>query len=173
MDKFQAQTIKVAVTCKGGGVSIMSLVIVGRGNSLPSYATWIDREKGIWTRDVNESVLAEEVSRAVPDALGYRIIDESEIPKDRTFRDALKDDGKSLGYEMAKARDIVRQNIRHTRASAMPLLDNKWMRAIGQGKKFDADAIENDRQRWRDAPADPRIDSSANVEELKPLMPES
>jgi hypothetical protein len=46
-------------------------------------------------------------------------------------------------------------------------LDGQWTRATGQGKQAEADAVEAERQKWRDAPADPRIEAAQSVEELK------
>jgi hypothetical protein len=48
-------------------------------------------------------------------------------------------------------------------------LDGQWTRATGQGKKAEQDAVEAERQKWRDAPADPRIDVAQTVEELKQI----
>jgi hypothetical protein len=84
-----------------------------------------------------------------------------------SFRNALVDRNGKIEYDIEKARECYREVLRYRRASAMLSLDNQWMRATGQGKKAEADAVEAQRQKWRDAPADPRIDSAQTVEELK------
>jgi hypothetical protein len=62
--------------------------------------------------------------------------------------------------------------IRKERKVTLRDLDAKWMRATGQKDNAAADAIEAERQKWRDAPADPRIDAAQSVEELKQIKVE-
>lgn len=164
-------TVKIAVERADGGVSILSFVIVGRGNTLPDGAEWIDKTIGQWSRKPTEEAISAEIARAVPDGVAWHRVLDEEVPDDRTFRDALVIKGGALTHDIDKARDIVRQVIRHQRAAAMPELDAKWMRATGQGDKAAAKKIEAERQRWRDAPADPRIDAAATVQELAELLP--
>jgi len=161
--------VKIAVTRADGGVSIMSFLTVGRGNLLPSGAQWLDKGVGSWSRQPTDSAVAGEVARSVPDFTAWHRLTDDEVPADRTFRDALTISAGKLECSIAKARDITRDNLRHQRAAALPELDGKWMRATGQGKKAEADTIEAQRQKWRDAPADPRIDAAANLDDLNLL----
>lgn len=158
--------VKIAITRPDGGVSIMSFLTVGRGNSLPNGADWLDKAIGSWSRPPTDAVVAEEVARAIPDAVAWQRILDSEVPKDRTFRDALVVKGGALTHDMETARELARDMLRHQRAAVMPELDGEWMRAIGQDKKAEADKIEADRQVWRDAPADPKIDAAQTTGEL-------
>lgn len=165
--KFTPGTIPIAIERADGGVSIMSLVVTGRGSILPEGAQWLDQKTGTWARVATPAIIGAEVVRAVPDAVSWKMIDESILPKDRTFRNALKHD---MTYDLDKARQVLRNEIRHARAKKFADLDAKWMRAQGQGKKAEADAIEVERQKLRDAPADPRIEAATSVEELRTLM---
>ena len=97
---------------------------------------------------------------------GWRILRDGDVPADRTYRDALIDTGEAIVHDMGRARAVHRGRIRARRAEAMRELDAKWMRATGQGKVAEADAIEALRQQWRDAPADPRIDAAETTSEL-------
>jgi hypothetical protein len=163
------EAVKIAISRQDGGVSIMAFLTIGRGNILPAGAMWVDQELGSWMRDSSDSIISSEVRKSVPDFLTWHRVTDEQIPADRTYRDALHHDGKALVHDMAKARILKRDHLRHERASVMPELDVKWMRAQGQGKKPEADAIEAKRQAWRDAPADPRIDSAKTIEALKAI----
>jgi hypothetical protein len=161
------EAIKIAIVRPDGGVSIMAFLTIGRGNILPEGAVWLDEKTGSWARSPTESTVAGEVRRAMPDFVAWYRVADDDIPTDRTFRDALHHNGKALVHDIEKARSIKRDHLRHERASALPLLDNEWMKATGQGDKKSADLVEAKRQKWRDAPADPRIDAAKTGEELK------
>lgn len=162
------QTQKVAITRADGGVSIMSFVVEGRGDALPSGAVWFGG--GNWVREPNDENIQSEVAKSVPDHVSWRRITDAEIPADRTYRDALADDGKALSHDMAKAREIQREQLRHERAGIFPSLDADWMKAVGQGKADEAAAIEATRQALRDAPADPRIEAARTTDDLKTVV---
>lgn len=168
---FKPEFIKVAVLRADGGVSIKSIITLGRGRSLEPGAVWIEEAAGIWARSPTDDVIRREVEREFPAGTPWRRVTDDALQHDREFRDALVHDGASgaLRHDMPRARELKRQHIRHERARVLPELDAQWNRANGQGKKKDADAIEAKRQKWRDAPADPRIDAAGNVAELRAL----
>lgn len=166
----QYTTVKIAVERADGGVSILSFMTVGRGNALPKGAEWLDQSAGSWSRVPTDASVADEVVRAVPDFVAWHRILDDEVPQDRTFRDALVVKDGSLTHSIDKARDLTRNMLRHRRAAAMPELDGQWMRATGQGKKAEANKIEAERQKWRDAPANPLIDAAATVETLRTVL---
>ena len=109
------------------------------------------------------------------DMVRWAVVQYSDLPDDRvgegeTYRDGLEHDGTKLVHSIAKCREIKRTHLRIERTDKLFELDGRWMRATGQGKKAEADAVEAERQKWRDAPADPRIDAAQSVEELKQIM---
>lgn len=172
----------IAATRTDGTVSIVSVLVIGRGNVLPKGAAWIKRAAGDpsneptgwWARDLTDQVIAEEVARGCSDAvhgpaLSWRMIDLKDVPTDRTYRNAWVDNGRAVVHDMDKAKEIQRQRLRAQRAPALADLDGQWMRAMGMKDQATADAIESQRQAWRDAPADPRIDSAADVTDLKAM----
>jgi len=170
---FQPQYARIAVAMRDGSTAILSFVTVGRGSDLPAGAEWFDVGQGVWSRPARESLVADEVKRALPDYLAWHRVEEADIPADRTYRDAWHHDGKRIAHDMPKARELHRQMLRHARASALPELDGQWMRAQGQGKEAESDAIEARRQRLRDAPADPRIEAAQTTDDLKAIpLPE-
>jgi len=88
------------------------------------------------------------------------------------YRSAIVDRGGVIQHDMAKARECRRERVRQKRSIILSRLDGDWMKATGQGNKQKADEVEAERQKWRDAPADPRIDAAQSVEELKLLKVE-
>jgi hypothetical protein len=162
---------RVLITREDGSTAILSFITEGRGSILPEGATWVDENQGTWTRPSQESLVTAEVERAVPDYLAWHRISEADIPTDRTYRNAWHHDGKQITHDMSKARELHRELIRHERARVMPELDAQWMRAIGQNTSHDgASKIEAQRQAWRDAPADSRIDEAKTINELRVLI---
>lgn len=161
------ESVIIAITRKDGGLSLMSLLVVGRGNVLPSGAAWL--EDGWWARPSTDAVVESEIAKANEPGswVSWRRLQPGDLQEDRTYRDAWIDTGAAIVHDMPKAREIHRKHLRARRAAAMADLDGQWMRATGQGKKADADAIEAERQKWRDAPADQRIDAAQTIEELK------
>lgn len=89
------------------------------------------------------------------------------VPSDRTFREAWANAGARIVVDMAKAREIHRDNLRRDRAPRMEVLDVQFMRAIEQG--LPTAEIGTAKQRLRDVTADPRIDAASTPEELSAL----
>ena len=73
------------------------------------------------------------------DAVGVRVIDHTEVPTDRTFREAWKDTGSSVEVDMDKARPIHLDRLRAIRNRKLKDLDAEYLRADeandGQGKR--------------------------------------
>lgn len=99
----------------------------------------------------------DQVMKAVPEGVAYREVDASEIPADRTFRDAWLLD---LTVHMPDAREIHRGRLREDRAPRLAMLDVDHLRGRN---------VEAEKQRLRDVTADPRIDAAATPEELRAL----
>jgi hypothetical protein len=90
---------------------------------------------------------------------------------DRTYRNALIMQGDKIAHDMPKARECHRNHLRRIRAHELPELDAQWMRAMGQGKAKEAAEVEAKRQKWRDAPADKRIDAAKTIADLAAVKP--
>lgn len=166
-------SIRVSITLDNGSVAIMSFITHGRGSVLPNGAAWSD-EPGYWKREPTDANIFDEVCRAFsnpdgPQPVRTRVIQESDIPADRAFRDALEDDGKVLRHNLTKARDIHLARLRRKRVLLLEQLDRDWSRANGQGRTSEAAEIESKRQRLRDMTKDlaPAIAAAKNTDELK------
>ncbi len=92
-------------------------------------------------------------------------IDESDIPADRTFRDAWTHDG-SINVDMPKAREVVRQRLREARAPKMAALDVESLRANEAKDAAKMTAIAARKQELRDITANVEIDEAQTAEAL-------
>lgn len=164
MQPMAPEIVSLAVTCANGEFVIHHFIVNGRGNVLPSGAKWASAHQ--WYCAPTDKNIQDELDRAFHDrpVVSWRRLSPGEIPVDRTFRGAWKDDGSFITHDLGAAKDIKRQHIRHERARALPELDGQWMRAHATG--MDTALVERKRQQWRDAPADPRIDAARTIEEL-------
>lgn len=113
--------------------------------------------------------LEQAISRAVPQGVAYQIIDESEIPKDRTFRGAWKERISGVEVDMPKAREIKMAQIRKKRDSDLATLDVETMRYLKNPTKLND--VEAKKQELRDMPQQlqPMIDAALTPEELNQI----
>lgn len=78
--------------------------------------------------------------------------DPSDLPSYR-FRDCWRLSGDAIKVDMPLARAQRIAEIRRERNARFAALDAEWMRAMGQKRLAEADAIEAKRQALRDIPA--------------------
>jgi hypothetical protein len=168
----------IAIRMVSGFVVHMSFQTRGR-NFVPDFEGWSEPDKdGVQTRTAIDADIEFEVAKNERElysksghvVLSWRRISEAEhqmFEKDRRYRNSLTDNAGKLEYDIVQARERHRLYLRRVRSEALIELDAQWMRATGQGRKADLDAIEAQRQKWRDAPADPRIAAAKTIEDLK------
>ena len=116
---------------------------------------FIPVEVGLSTEDLSKLALA-----VVPKGISFKVIDQSEVPSDRTFRAAWQVAGESIGVDIVKAREVQKDRIRVARAPLMTALDYK---------QNAGEDVSVERQRLKDFTA--LVDSVSDVEELKAVMP--
>ena len=109
--------------------------------------------------DVNDAITD------VPSGLSYEIVEDSAIPTDRSFRNAWKQNGKTIETDMAKAREIHKTNIREARAIKFAELDVEFQRAL-ETSSSTTDIVAK-KQALRDAPAASGISTAASEADLK------
>lgn len=114
------------------------------------------------------NVTVEELmARSIPaDATNVQVIEDAEIPADRTFRDAWKQNGSKVEHDVGKAKEIAHAKRRRDRADAFKPLD---IEATIPGKAAQAEA-KRQAIRDKDAVKQAAIDAAATVEELKILL---
>jgi len=103
----------------------------------------------------------------------YQFVDPSEIPTDRTFRDAWETNGAGVQVNMPKARELHKTRLRELRAPKMAALDVLYMRADEAGDTAEKQRIATLKQVLRDVTADPRIEAAQTPETLKTVTPEA
>jgi hypothetical protein len=112
-----------------------------------------------------ELSIEEVAAKDVPTGVPYRIINDSEVPTDRTFRNAWKGD---LTVDMPKAVEITKDRLRAERAPLLEAQDVAFQRAMETGDSTAAIVAEKNRLRDVTKLADrPGI----TLEQLKALKP--
>ena len=111
------------------------------------------------TGDVNDAV------KDVPSGLSYEIVEDSSIPTDRSFRNAWKQNSKTIETDITKAKEIHKTNIRNAREPKLAELDIEFQKALETSTS--TTDIVSKKQALRDAPADSAIASASNEAELK------
>lgn len=150
----------IAITRADGGVSIM------RTNSdLDDYG-----------QQVRDDLVAFELSRWQQSSPGqyvsHREIAASDLPSDRTYRNAWTDDGKTVTHDMVKARSLHRDLMRAARIPRFAVLDVAYLRADEKGDADGKAAVAAQRQALRDVTAIAAIDSAQTLEELAQVWPD-
>jgi len=113
--------------------------------------------------------IQEMAAKDVPAGTAFEIVDVSVIPSDRIFRGAWEKQANTVNVNMPKARDIKRNMIRAERAIELARLDVEFMRALENGNVGEQNRIKAEKQRHRDAPANPKIEQSVTPDALKAL----
>ena len=112
-----------------------------------------------------EGTAEECAKRDLPDGTSYEVVDDSVVPTDRSFRNAWKQNGKTIETDMAKAREIHKTNIREARAIKFAELDVEFQRAL-ETSSSTTDIVAK-KQLLRDAPAASGISTAASEADLK------
>ena len=112
-----------------------------------------------------ESDLAEVAKKTVPDGVSYETVEDSAIPADRSFRDAWKQNSKTIETDMAKAKEVHKNKIRVARELLLNNLDVEYIKALETSA--DTSSIISKKQALRDAPADSAIAAAKTEAELK------
>ena len=112
-----------------------------------------------------EGTAEECAKRDLPDGTSYEVVDDSVVPTDRSFRNAWKQNGKTIETDMAKAREIHKTNIRTARALKFAELDVEFQRALETSA--DTSTIIAKKQTLRDAPDASGISTAASEADLK------
>ena len=144
--------MRILIKQAGGGVGIMHANPEQEESALTAYAEkWVDTEFAYVSR---------------------REVDESEIPSDRTFRDAWLDSGNEIIHDMPKCREIWRNRLRELRAAKLIALDIAYIRADEIGDNAEKQRIITQKQALRDVTDDPRIEAAQTPDALKAVMPD-
>jgi hypothetical protein len=145
---------KIIYTRPDGGLSVVHPVLNTLGE-----------EDGF----TEEQVFDRALDKIPTDASNVRIVDESDIPTDRTFRNAWVDTGTLVDHDMAKCREIHKNKLRNWRTPKLLALDIDYQRADEAGDAVKKKQIASEKQLLRDITKNPAIASANTVEELLAL----
>ncbi len=119
-----------------------------------------------------ETFIQRVIAKDVPQgASGVTVVEESDIPADRTFRDAMVVADGAVTHDMTKAREIHKARLRALRAPKLAALDVEYLQADEAGDAASKAAIAARKQALRDITQAPELLSAKTVEELKAVMP--
>lgn len=131
----------------------------------PEYAElieFIESEGGQLTKDDVLNLLKSSIP---PWAQDVRVVDESELPTDRHFRDAWKWDGDAIKPDIERAREITKDKLRLERAPLFQELDVQFYKAMERGE--DTTPIVAEKNRLRNITA--AVDNETSLENLKAM----
>lgn len=133
--------------------------------------TWPIRGAIVEWAETEDEFTARIAAKDVPKGTSFQIVEESEIPLDRTFRNAWKVGNGKVEHDMEKCRDLHRQHLRSLRAPKLAALDVEYMRADESGDSAKKAEIAAMKRTLRDVTADPGIEAAQTPEELKIVIP--
>ena len=161
--------VYVAISHVSGHVQIMAFITVQF--SMNGAIEW-EREATSVNVDADVRKVAQSHPALGPVA-GWRPISRDEIPNEltdqmgnRVYRNALRDVGGVLTYDLDHAKALAVATIRELRAPMLDALDKRWMRATGQGDAASAADVEAKRQVLRDQPAQIDFAAAQSVAEI-------
>lgn len=167
--------IYVAIERSDGTVAHMAFQTECRAPSRPQ-GQWMPAANGAWAILPTDENIAFEVSRVAKmwEADGVSVVswkrltnaEHEQFNEFRQHRDALELVSGKIQHNMAKARELHRDLLRHQRAEKLLVLDAAHTGATALGDKGRADNIEAMRVELRDLTSDPRIDAATTVGEL-------
>ena len=115
-----------------------------------------------------ERILAKDIPT---DAIGVKVVDESVIPADRTFRGAWEDSVGVVVVNMTKAKLLHMARIRQARDAKLAELDTESLLAIESDDKLKQKQITDLKQVLRDIPQTLDLGQAQTPEQLKALWP--
>ena len=98
----------------------------------------------------------------VPAGVSYRIVNDDEVPSDRTFRNAWSDNN-GIKVDMPKAKDMTKARLRAERIPLFEAQDVAFQRALEAGTS--TALIIAEKNRLRDLPK--MVDAMSTLDELK------
>ena len=109
------------------------------------------------------------IEYAVPKGADYKVVEDTELPADRTFRDAWT----MKGIDVNKAKQVwLDTKVRPARDKRLAELDVEWMVAMENGEAKKASAIAASKQQLRDVTERKDFAKIKKVEDIQNFWPE-
>lgn len=119
----------------------------------------------------DEEVLQFIINKDVPEGKEYRITDVSNLPQDRTFRNAWTDDNptETVDVDVEKAKEIKKDHLRELRKPLLEKLDIAYQRADESSDSDKKAEIAAQKQALRDVTS---VELPDDVDQLKAFVPD-
>lgn len=179
---LRSEQVHLALSMSDGTVAIMGFITRGLRSAEPGELpdlTVLDPSGGpveavVYLRDVSEETVAAECAKVFEGKpvhmVSWRLLDGEPDLSDE-YRNAWTDvrAARDITHDMAKSRELYRGLVRGRRAALLAELDVAILRADEDGNAQAKAAAIAEKRRLRDAPADPRIEAAASIDELRTL----
>ena len=120
----------------------------------------------------DEEYKAHVIERSIPkNAINMVEVEDSFKLPDREFRNAWKQDGKAVDFDLVKAKNIQLSKIRAAREPKLEALDQEFMLALEKGDS--TAAIVAKKQALRDITEPLKALDVKNIEDVKKAFPEA
>lgn len=138
---------------------------------MPYYRDVVSEKLGRTPSDAEVQAYMDQRNIKPLDASNPQTITASDIPADRTFREAWEHGGNKILVNMPRARDIHLGRIREARNKALADMDIETIKAMGQGDNKALVDVEAQKQVLRDIPQTIDLDQANTPEELRAIWP--
>lgn len=164
---------RILYTNSDGGVSIIIPAPAARGRVLVSHPVveevggkMVEVKPAMYRDEADDELAVRIAEKDVPTGASFDIVDVDDIPSDRTFRNAWEKNGKAIGVNMPKAKNIAHEKRRAARSKELAPLD------IEVTIPAKAQQAEAERQKIRDkyVAMQTAIDASTTPEQLKSVI---
>lgn len=115
----------------------------------------------------DDEVLARAMKDVPPDALNVHVLDETEIPTDRTFRNAWIYQNNKIEPDLDQSKEIKKAQLRLERKPLLEALDAAFMKALEDQDSEAIAQIKTKKQRLRDITKEPALLNAQTPEEIK------
>lgn len=119
----------------------------------------------------SDLTIKEIAKKSVPKGIDFEVVDISEIPTDRVFRNAWEKDAKSIKVNIDKAKEIQRNKWRNARKPILEMLDVEFIKALESGDIIKQEEVKAKKQALRDITLTD-LSEIETPEELKNVWPE-
>ena len=140
--------MKIVIQRADGQVSLMQLLVEASSENI-------------------EAEIAKWKATAPGEYVSHQIVQDADVPKDRTFRNAWSLLGKQIVHDMERARKLHRENLRLMRKKKLAELDIEYQRAEEESNVQKKAEVAVKKQALRDITKNAEIDSAQTVDALK------
>ena len=161
------QVQHIAITFDDGTIGVMQFILDPRLPEGIKCEGYLPEER---RREATDAAIQSEVDKsafAPRKPVRWRRIAAADVPAERAYRAAWRDDGGAIVHDMAHCRDIHRSRLRELRAPLLEALDVQYQRADEREDRAEKRRIAEAKQALRDATHDPRIDAAQSIEDLR------